>query len=147
VVFNLGSRPQMGCEPFLEGSRIDILCLCTQLYYICYIRHLDRGRRVIVGCYNGWRYKKCWKPLGNIVTSPSVVCPSSQNILLVYNGSCKFSSHFEVKHGWGCEAATQTFYDRKVTQSSAESLRRACDVTMTPGSRRKPLDFYCNVLY
>jgi len=33
VVFNLGR------EPFLEGSRVDILC--TKLYYICFIQVLD----------------------------------------------------------------------------------------------------------
>jgi len=46
VVFNLGSRPQRSREPFLEGSRVDILC--TQLYYICFIRGLDGGRWVMV---------------------------------------------------------------------------------------------------
>jgi len=51
VVFNLGGR-----ELFLEGSGLDILC--TQLYYICFIRVLDGGRWVIVGCYNGSWSKK-----------------------------------------------------------------------------------------
>ena len=43
-------------EPFLEGSRADILC--TLLHYICFVGVLDGGRWVIVGCYNGPRYKK-----------------------------------------------------------------------------------------
>jgi len=33
-----------------EGPRVDILC--TQLYYICFIRVIDGDRWVIVGCYN-----------------------------------------------------------------------------------------------
>jgi len=40
-----GMRPQR--RPFLERSWIDILC--TQLYYISFIRVLDGGRWVIVG--------------------------------------------------------------------------------------------------
>jgi len=43
VVFNLG-----GHEPLLVGSPVDVLC--TQLYYICFIRVLDGGRWVTVGC-------------------------------------------------------------------------------------------------
>ena len=39
----------------------------------------------------------------------------------------------------GCEVATQTFNDRKVTQLSGESLSRGCDVTMTSGCGRKSL--------
>jgi len=38
-----------------------------------------------------------------------------------------------------CETATQTFYDRKVTQLSGDSLSRGCDVTITSGSRWKSL--------
>jgi len=37
-------------EPFLKGLRVGVLC--TQLYYICFIRVLDVGRWVKVGCYN-----------------------------------------------------------------------------------------------
>ena len=44
-----------------QGSRVDILC--TQLYYVCFIGVLDEGCWAIVGCYNGSRYKKGWKPL------------------------------------------------------------------------------------
>jgi len=36
VVFNLGRNPQRGREPFVE---VDVLC--TELYYICFIRVLD----------------------------------------------------------------------------------------------------------
>jgi len=32
-------------------------------YYIFFSRVLDWGRWVIVGCCNGSRYKKRWKPL------------------------------------------------------------------------------------
>ena len=54
LVFNPVTQPQKGREPFLEGSRIDILRM--QLYYICFIRVLDGGRWVVVvGCYNGSR--------------------------------------------------------------------------------------------
>ena len=44
-----------------EGSRGDILY--EQLYYVCFIRVLDRNILIIVGCYNGLRCKKGWKPL------------------------------------------------------------------------------------
>jgi len=54
------SRPSKGREPFLEGSRVDVLC--TRLYYIWFIRVIDEGRWVIVGCYDGSRYSKGWKP-------------------------------------------------------------------------------------
>jgi len=49
-------RPQRGRELFWEGSRVDILC--TQLYYIPFIRVLDGGSGVVVGCYNASPYKK-----------------------------------------------------------------------------------------
>ena len=39
-----------GHEPFLEGSRVDVLR--TQLYYICFILVLDGARWSIVGCYD-----------------------------------------------------------------------------------------------
>jgi len=61
-----------GHEPFLEGLGVDILC--TQLYYIFFIRVsdggrgvivdggrgviVDGGRGVIVGFYNGSQYEK-----------------------------------------------------------------------------------------
>jgi len=58
--FQPGCRdPKRGREP--EGSRVDTLC--AQLYCICFIRVLDRGRWVIEVCYNGSRNKKVWKPL------------------------------------------------------------------------------------
>ena len=47
---------QRGHETFLEGLRVDFSC--TRLSYICFIRVLDGGRWVMVGCYNGSRYKK-----------------------------------------------------------------------------------------
>jgi len=60
VVFNLGSRPQRGREPFLQGPQADNSC--TQLYCICFIRGLNGGHWVIVDCYNGLRYMKGRKP-------------------------------------------------------------------------------------
>jgi len=52
-----------GREPFLEMSRVDILCTHTQLCYIFFIRVLNGNRWLIVGCYNGSMYKLGWKPL------------------------------------------------------------------------------------
>jgi len=57
---NSGFQPGVAtpecCEPYLEGSRVDILC--KQLYPICLIRVLDGGRCVTLGCYDGSQYKK-----------------------------------------------------------------------------------------
>jgi len=53
VFFNL---EVWGRDPFLEESRVDILC--TGLYYICFIRVLSGDHWVIVSCYNGSQYKK-----------------------------------------------------------------------------------------
>jgi len=57
VDFNLWSRHPEGSWTILEGSRADILC--TQMYYICFVRVLDGGRRVIVGRGSN----NVWKPL------------------------------------------------------------------------------------
>jgi len=46
---------------------------------------------------------------------------------------------YAMKCKLGSGSATQTFYDRKVTQLSGELLSRGCDVTMTSGSRRMSL--------
>jgi len=56
-----GRDHQKGRDSFLEESRIDVLC--TQLYYICFIRVLDGGRLVMVGCYNKSRYNRGWRSL------------------------------------------------------------------------------------
>jgi len=52
-----GRDPHRGREPFLEESQLDIY-IRTQLYYICFIRVVDGGLWVMVGCYNVSRYKK-----------------------------------------------------------------------------------------
>jgi len=77
------------CEPFLEGSRVDILC--TQLYDICFIRVLDGDRGVTVGCYNGPRYRKGWKPLE--ANTCSVLAFLEHKLSQIYN--CKRNSCWE----------------------------------------------------
>ena len=68
---------QMGREPFLEGSRVDILC--TLLHYICFMsfRWRTANRWVTVGCYYGSRYKK-FKPTtleqGWAISGPRATC-------------------------------------------------------------------------
>ena len=42
VYIFLRETAQMGCEPFLEGSRVDFLCI--QWYYIWFDQVLDGGR-------------------------------------------------------------------------------------------------------
>jgi len=57
AVFNMGGHdPRRVVNHLWRRSRVDILC--TQVYYICFIRILDEGGWVIVGCYNGSRYEK-----------------------------------------------------------------------------------------
>ena len=52
VIFKPVGRDHGMCRKlFLDGSLVDILC--TQLYYICFIRVSDGGRWVIVGYCNG----------------------------------------------------------------------------------------------
>jgi len=47
---------------FLEGSWVDKVYVDSCITF-GFIRVLDGGRWVIVGCYNGSQYKKGWKPL------------------------------------------------------------------------------------
>jgi len=56
LVFKVGSPPQERSWTISEGSLVDIWC--TQLYFSCFIGVLSGGCWVIVGCYNGSRYKK-----------------------------------------------------------------------------------------
>jgi len=56
MVFNIPRVcDPMGVVTIVGWVTIDILC--TQLYYICFIRVLDEGHWVIMGCCKGSQYK------------------------------------------------------------------------------------------